>query len=258
MKTVAIAVVGTASLAASAEAGWLGFVGFAKQSGTNLFVDVFCAVGNSSDKFLNVFNLNASTSVAGGFYQAAGMGSKTWKPDAASFNSTRSSVDSFMTAGCYSGAAYNGEYYASTNTNGDPNFSGTSWNPTPASAAATIIPTLAGWYTGDPTSVDNQAMNLVAVNSGYVRIDSVATTGSGTSGSTVGSAGAIYGIWCAHLCFANSTLSSVYATWTGAASIKDGVTGSTSWQGSTLVIPAPSALALLSLAGIANRRRREG
>ena len=256
MKNVAIAVVGTASLAASAEAGWLGFVGFAKQSGTNLFVDVFCGVSNSRDKFLSVFNLTASTTAPGGFYQQPGLATKTWKPDAAGFNSTRSSVDSFMTAGCFSGAAYGGEYYASTNTNGDPNFTGTSWNATPASAAATTIPALAGWYTGDPTSVDNQAINLAAANSGYVRIDSVATPGSGSSGSTVGSAGATYGIWCAHLCFANSTLSSVYATWTGAASIKDGVVGSTSWQGSTLVIPAPSALALLSLAGITNRRRR--
>jgi len=258
MKTVTVAVVGTASLVASADAGWLGFVAFAKQSGANVMVDIFCGVSNSSDKFLSVFNLNASTTAPGGFYQQAGFYTKTWRPDAVNFTDTRSSVDSFMTAGCYSGAAYGGEYYASANTNGDPNFTGTSWNASPASAAATTIPALAGWYTGDPTSVDNQAINLAAANSGYVRIDSVATSGNGTSGSTVGSAGAIYGIWCAHLCFANSTLSSVYATWTGAASIKDGVTGSTSWQGSTLVIPAPSALALLSLAGIANRRRREG
>ena len=261
MKNVAIAVVGTASLAASAEAGWLGFVGFAKQSGTNLFVDVFCAVGNSSDKFLNVFNLTASTTAPGGFYQQAGYYTKTWRPDAVNFTDTRSSVDSFMTAGCYSGAAYGGEYYASTNTNGDPNFTGTSWNATPASAAATTIPALAGWYTGDPTSVDNQAINMATSwGAGYTRFDSSATAASGSTGATVGSAGATYGIWCSHLVVAgtlNANLMSSLISWNGAASIKDGVAGTTSQGQSTFAaVPAPGAIALVGLAGFASRRRR--
>ena len=240
MKNVAIAVVGTASLAASAEAGWLGFVGFAKQSGTNLFVDVFCGVSNFSDKFLSVFNLNASTSVAGGFYQAAGMGSKTWKPDAANFNSTRSSVDSFMTAGCFSGAAYGGEYYASTNTNGDPNFTGTSWSPTPASPAATTIPALAGWYTGDPTSIDNSAESIVGLQN--------RTNGTGADGAN-------FGIWCAHLVLTGNQVIGTDFTFSAFASIKDGVSGAVS-QASSSFVPAPGALALLGLAGFAARRRR--
>ena len=260
MKTVAIAVVGTASLVASADAGWLGFVAFAKQSGANIMVDIFCGVQNSSDKFLNVYNLTGSTTAAGGFYQQAGLATKTWKPDAASFNSTRSSVDSFMTAGCYSGAAYGGEYYASTNTNGDPNFTGTSWNGTPASAAATTIPALAGWYTGDPTSVDNQAMNLAANNAGYTRYDSVATAGVGSTGGSAGSSSAVNGIWCAHLVVAgslNANLMSSVISWNGAASIKDGVSGAVSQGQSTFAaVPAPGAIALVGLAGFAARRRR--
>ena len=109
MKIGFIAIVGTASLVASADAGFLGFVAFAKQSGANVMVDVFAAVQNSGDKFLNVYNLNSS----GTYVQGTGLTAKTWKPDAAGFTATRSSVDSFMTAGCYSGAAYGGEYYAS-------------------------------------------------------------------------------------------------------------------------------------------------
>jgi hypothetical protein len=179
MKIGFIAIVGTASLVASADAGFLGFVALAKQSGANVVVDIYTAVGNSSDKFLNVYNLNAST--AGGFVQQAGLATKTWKPDAASFNSTRSSVDSFMTAGTYSGGAYGGEYYASTNTNGDPNFTGNSWNASPASAAATTIPALAGWYTGDPTSVDNTTESLAAV--------------AGDRVNASGAASANFGIW---------------------------------------------------------------
>ena len=48
MKTLAIAVVGTASLVASADAGFLGFVALAKQSGANVIVDIYTAVGNPS------------------------------------------------------------------------------------------------------------------------------------------------------------------------------------------------------------------
>jgi hypothetical protein len=258
MKTLAIAVVGTASLVASADAGFLGFVALAKQSGANVIVDIYTAVGNSSDKFLNVYNLNAST--AGGFVQQAGLATKTWKPDAASFNSTRSSIDSFMTAGTYSGGAYGGEYYASTNTNGDPNFTGTSWSGTPASAAATTIPANAGWYTGDPTSVDNSAQLLAPLAVGYTRFDSGATAAQGNTLGSAGSANAQYGIWCSHLVIAgtlnNATLFDGVIAWIGSASIKDGVTGATDQRISNMAVPAPGALALLGVAGFASRRRR--
>jgi hypothetical protein len=258
MKIGFIAIVGTASLVASADAGFLGFVALAKQSGANVIVDIYTAVGNSSDKFLNVYNLNAST--AGGFVQQAGLATKTWKPDAASFNSTRSSIDSFMTAGTYSGGAYGGEYYASTNTNGDPNFTGTSWSGTPASAAATTIPANAGWYTGDPTSVDNSAQLLAPLAVGYTRFDSGATAAQGNTLGSAGSANAQYGIWCSHLVIAgtlnNATLFDGVIAWIGSASIKDGVTGATDQRISNMAVPAPGALALLGVAGFASRRRR--
>ena len=229
-KNAFIAVVGTATLVASAEAGFLGFVAFAKQSGGYVIVDIYAAVGNASDKFLNVKNLNATTSTVGGFYQAAGLTNKTWKPDAAGFTATRNSVDSFMTAGTFSGGAYGGEYYASTDSNADPYFTGTSWSPTPASPAATTIPANAGWYTGDPTSVDNAAQSLAPLSSGYTRFDSRYSYGSGGAVGSVGSMNAQYGIWCAHLVISGTlnsyNLFSYYGiTWNGCATIKDGVTG---------------------------------
>jgi len=251
MKIGFIAIVGTASLVASADAGFLGFVALAKQSGANVLVDIYTGVGNASDKFLNVYNTNASTTAAGGFFQQAGLATKTWKPDAANFNSTRSSVDSFMTAGTYSGGAYGGEYYASTNTNGDPNFTGTSWNATPASAAATTIPALAGWYTGDPTSVDNISESLAGF-AGRVN----GTLASLTTGGGPGATNAAYGIWCAHLVVAgNNKVLGTDIQWSAFVSIKDGVTGQTS-QLSSSFVPAPGAIALLGLAGFASRRRR--
>jgi len=258
MKTLAIAIVGSASLVASADAGFLGFVGFVRTSGAYKIIDVFAGVSNSSDKFLNVYNLNAAAT--SGFYQQAGLATKTWKPDAANFNSTRSSIDSFMTAGTYSGGAYGGEYYASTNTNGDPNFTGTSWNATPASPAATTIPANAGWYTGDPTSVDNKAILLSSLSTGYTRFDTGATAASGNTAGSVGSANAQYGIWCSHIVIAgtlNANLMTSLISWSASASIKDGVTAGTDQRISTFAAtPAPGALALLGVAGFASRRRR--
>jgi MYXO-CTERM domain-containing protein len=166
-----------------------------------------------------------------------------------------------MTAGTYSGGAYGGEYYASTNTNGDPNFTGTSWSGTPASPAATTIPALAGWYTGDPTSVDNTAQLLAPLAVGYTRFDSLATAASGNTLGSAGSANAQYGIWCSHIVIAGTLNSATLfapggvIAWIGSASIKDGVTGATDQRISNMA-PAPGALALLGFAGFASRRRR--
>jgi MYXO-CTERM domain-containing protein len=147
-----------------------------------------------------------------------------------------------MTAGTYSGGSYGGEYYASTNTNGDPNFTGTSWNASPASAAATTIPALAGWYTGDPTSIDNRAESIAGLQN---RIN-------GTNAS-----GANFGIWCAHLVLTGNQVIGTDFTFSAFTSIKDGVTGAVSQASSSFQpVPAPGALALLGLAGFAARRRR--
>ena len=253
MKIAVLGMVGAASVVAAADAGFSGFVASVRTSGAYTIIDIFAGVTNASDKFLNVYNLTASTTAAGGFYQQAGLATKTWKPDAANFNSTRNSIDSFMTAGTYSGGAYGGEYYASTNTNGDPNFTGTSWNGTPASAAATTIPALAGWYTGDPTSIDNNAEAITGLTN---RVNG--TLASATSGGGPGTTGAAYGIWCSHLVitgnYAGAAAFSV-VQFSAYASIKDGVTGATS-QLSSSFAPAPGAIALLGFAGFASRRRR--
>ena len=260
MKKIAfIAIVGSTTLAASAEAEFLGFVAFAKQSGGYVIVDIYAAVGNASDKFLNVYNNTISTTAAGGFYQQPGLTTKTWKPDAWNLASSRSSIDSFLTVGCYSGAAYGGEYYASASTHSS--FPGTYWNATPSSPAATTIPSYDSWYTTDPTSIDNRAILLSAISAGYTRFDSVATAGgNGGTAGTVGSAGAQYGIWCSHIVIAgtlNANLMTSLISWSASASIKDGVSGATTQAISTFAaVPAPGALALLGVAGFASRRRR--
>jgi uncharacterized protein (TIGR03382 family) len=238
MKTVLFVAAAASAVVASADAGFLGFVASSRTVGAVTVIDIFAGVQNANDKFLNVYNTTSN----GVFVQKAGLANKTWKPDAAGFTSTRNTLDdSFMTAGTFSGGAYGGEYYASTNTNGDPNFTGTSWNATPASAAATTIPALAGWYTGDPTSVDNNAESLAGL------VGRVNGTGA---------ASANFGIWCAHLVLTGNKVIGTDFTFSAFTSIKDGVSGAVSQSSSNFPVPAPGAIALLGLAGLSARRRR--
>jgi len=248
MKTVLFVAAAASAVVASADAGFLGFVASSRTFGAYTVVDIFAGVQNAGDKFLNVYNTTSN----GVFFQATGLANKTWKPDSANFNSTRNSIDSFMTAGTYSGGSYGGEYYASTNTNGDPNFTGNSWNASPASAAATTIPALAGWYTGDPTSVDNSAESLAGLAGRVNGTSATAVSGGDLANNTT----ATFGIWCAHLVIAgNNKVLGTDIQWSAFVSIKDGVTGQTS-QLSSSFVPAPGAIALLGLAGFASRRRR--
>jgi MYXO-CTERM domain-containing protein len=238
MKTVLFIATAASAIVTSADAGFLGFVGSVRNVGGNTVIDVFAGVSNASDKFLNVYNTVSN----GVFVQKAGLATKTWKPDTAGFTSTRNTLDdSFMTAGTFSGGQYGGEYYASANTNGDPNFTGSSWNATPASPAATTIPNLAGWYTGDPTSVDNVSESIA----GLVNRQNLS-----------GGESATRGIWCAHFVVAGNNATINFSAF---ASIKDGISGAVSQvqsSGSFNPVPAPGALALLGLAGFASRRRR--
>jgi hypothetical protein len=252
MKHALIAVVGAASIVAGADAGFAGWVAYSRNVGANTVIDVFAAVTNASDKFLNVYNLQTN----GTFVQKAGLATKTWKPDVAGFTSTRNtSDDSFMTAGTFSGGAYAGEFYASSNSNADPNFTGTSWNGNPASPAATTIPNLAGWYTGDPTSVDNNAELMSAWAGNFTRMNSTLVSTAGGYNAPANSYSATYGIWVSHLVVAgNNKLIGIDFTWRLSASIKDGVTGATTQA--TYFTPAPGALAILGLAGLSSRRRR--
>ena len=252
MKTL-IAVVGAAAVVASADAGLAGFVAYSRNVGANTVIDIFAATTNASDKFLNVYN----TASSGVFVQKAGLATKTWKPDVAGFTSTRNtSDDSFMTAGTFSGGAYGGEYYASSNSNADPNFTGSSWSATPASPAATTIPNNAGWYTGDPTSVDNNAELMSAWAGSFGRTNSVLVSGFGGYSAPANSNAALNGIWISHLVVAgNNKVIGTDFTFAASASIKDGANGATT-QARYQFVPAPGAIALLGVAGFASRRRR--
>lgn len=184
------------ALSHGASAGLTGFVAYSRNVGPNTVIDVFAAVTNPSDRFLNVYDTVSS----GVFLQTPTLTGKAWRPEIPGLISRRDgSNDSFMTAGTYGGSSYGGEYFASQFTTADPNFTGTSWNATPGSDPATVIPNLAGWYIGNPTVVDMQAEEMSAWAGPYARTNSTLISATGGYSAPSNSNAAAYGIWCAHL-----------------------------------------------------------
>ncbi len=223
---------------ASADAGVLGYSFFYRTaSNGNTVVDIFTVVSNASDRLLNVYSVNFTTTQGGAtattFVQQAGVNTSGWKPDGSSTRSNN--IDSFMTIGVDGGAQSGGEYYASLGTAPDGNF--TNW-----SSLAPTVPANAGWFLSPPTLPDNVAESMNGMSG--VRLNTGAATVSNL------------GIWCAHLVMAPGSASGGW--WALSSAVKDGLTGATvtTTLGPTFFFPTPSALALLGMAGFSSRRRR--
>ena len=229
-----------ALLACSASsAGFVGWVGVARAAPgapNYVMVDIFAGVSNASDRFLNAYDMTITTTATGGFFQSSDPASKAFRPDTENYSASRNSVDSFVTAGGIFPGDPQGPYYASAYTAGDPNFTG--YTPSAISTPQNSFPALAGWYTSDPTAVDNAATNLSQINN---------RQGAST----------IYGIWVGHM-VVRREVPAATITWNGYASIKDGVTGATDqgYSSQVFTAPAPGAAALAALAGLAGGRRR--
>ena len=234
MKIGFIAVLGTASLVASADAGILGFAAFSRTaSNGNKVVDLVAVSNSATDKVLNAFNVQTSST----FIQLTGAATRGFKPDAAS--STRSNiVDSFCTIGVDGGAPYEGQYYASGATGADGGFT-SGWT-----TLGTTMPTNAGWFVSPPTLPDGASESLATFTGDRVN-------------SNAGAAAGTFGIWLGHWVFAGSTNSALISLTISAQVGGQTVTASVTNFEQLGVIPAPGALALLSLAGVASRRRRD-
>jgi hypothetical protein len=196
-------------------------------------------MSNASDRLLNVYNANLTTTSGGStlstYVQQAGTATRGWKPDATTSTRTND-VDSFMTIGVDGGAPYEGQYYASAGTGADGNF--TNW-----SSLAPTVPVNAGWFLSPPTLPGNVAESMAGIVG--LRVNSSTAAG-----------GSNLGVWCAHLVIASGSVGARW--WNATAASKDGITGVTVTNTATfrLAVPAPGALALLGVAGFASRRRR--
>ena len=216
------------SAGTAASADFVSFEGAANEVGDFTVITMY-AVYDTADVALNVFNAQIVTSDNGGFNQSDvqnGAGG-TWSPNASldiPFFSD-STVDSFATIGYSVGSGNPGA--ATNGTALDPSFLEAS------GGLGAFVPASAGWYNGNPTN-DQVAMS----QGGY---DYAVFVGQFTfATSRVAAAGAenffIFD------CEMGSKDASGGVFFGGDAYI---------WQ-----VPAPGALALLGLGGLATRRRR--
>lgn len=249
MKRAVLAASAASVAASAAHAGFLGFSGFSRIAGNgNRVIDVFVVVSNSGDRLLNVYDgnirNNLGSSGASSFIQQAGLGTRGWKPDAAT-SSRANTTDSFCTLGVQGGVAYEGQYYASGATGADGGFT-SGWT-----TLGNQMPAGAGWFLAPPTLPDNQAEALAGVSG--ARIDQNAAA-----------AGGGFGIWCAHLVMSGAATNAQGALasclWTLSAAIKDAqsqqISAGTATDLNLIPIPAPGALGAAWLLRIGRHCRR--
>ncbi|MFO0962042.1 MAG: hypothetical protein U0625_03955 [Phycisphaerales bacterium] len=229
MKLACIALVATASLASAADAGFTGWVGMVRNTGTHILVDVYAGMSASTDKLLNAFNMNIALSNGVQFVQGSTAATNKWRPTLGVANID--DIDSFVTMGGYNDG---GVWYCGDATTPDPNFTNY------ATANATTIPPNAGWFSSVPNSPQIVAIPLLS-QPGFI---------------TGGSDSASFGVWIAHFAFARDVLpqTGFSIMMAGSAAFNSGT--NTFDQRNLWITPAPGALALLGLAGLAPRRRR--
>ncbi len=225
-----IGLIGAASLAAAANAGFTGWQAIVRANGAQTYVDVFAGFNTAGDKLLNVFNMNISLTGGAAFVQQTGVAASKWKP--VDDTSNNNLADSFVTLGGFDGG--DGNMYTSYSTAGDPNFT----NYTTSNQ--TTIPALAGWYNGVPTATDILAIDV--------------STFSGWSGAKEGAAGSL-SVWVGHFLVNKAVTDNTWSlSFSGSAAFNTGTNAADTR--SFHAVPAPGAFALLGLAGMASRRRR--
>ena len=185
--------------------------------------DLYMSSDDSADTLLNVFNMNlASTAQVDYFQSATGTG---WLPNNLGGifdNPAIRLADSFVTIGGFAQDTLIPEQApgAGSGSGLDPNFGG---NNAAAPGA------LAGWFNSSPPNLNGQ-------------VGAVANTTGGTS----------LGVMVARFTYDGAfdlIGTTLEVTW------NQGL-GTGGQQGAFTVTPAPGALALLGLAGVAGRRRR--
>jgi len=279
MKTRSIGVLGAASTAAAmfvasgASADFIGWTSSTRAVTGGYLVNVFAATNASTDVILNVSGGSVglptagfiTTNSTGGFKQGTGAlsvfapsGSQNW-----------TTLDSFLTVG--------GGFNTTTNawlgngaTAGDPPWNVT-YTDTDTGEATTVssfntqdnasgftnpntssIPATGGWFIAGSTSPARSLASLGAARNAYV-----SAGGVNYGASSAAAAAATNGFLVAQLYVAELT-GTKFIDWKMSATLRraDGTTSNASFQFRVGEIPAPGALALLGLAGVASRRRR--
>jgi len=240
-----------AAITASANAAFLGFGARSDTVtvGANTYtrIDVYAMFDGANDKLLSVFDANISLVGATQYYQSGSGALRSWDVSAQFDSETGTffnNADSFVTIGASSPQFDSdlGEWFNANPVNPDPNFTSTSWQ---GAGSLGAIPVLAGWFNPNPNGNEFGIHNQAVAVSGLTDNPS-----GGTLGVMVGRF-SVLGI--------PADTSSRLLNFN--AKVKwnlIGQSGSQDGQDSQVFkyVPAPGALALLGLAGLAGRRRR--
>lgn len=245
------------AFASTANADFLGWTASSRSVSGGYLVNVFAVTNSATDRLFNVYGSNAGspnagfvrTNAAGGFRQGAG----TQSVFAAEAFQSSDTLDSFLTVGAFWDEA-SGTWGADSATAGDPawmvsyTFNNITRTPNSFSVRSSgfgfpgfvnpntnSVPATAGWYL---TGASAQAYDLSVLPNRIASSNAAAAAGN-------------YGMMVAQL-----YLSSLDLDWKMGATI--GRADSTASQGtySLQIVPAPGALALLGLAGLAGNQRR--
>jgi MYXO-CTERM domain-containing protein len=252
--------VASLTLASAASADFVGWTSSVRSVSGGYLVNIFAATNNSSDVILNVYGGTAgqpsagsiTTNSAGGFLQGAGT-QGVWAP-VGSQNWT--TLDSFLTIG----GGFNTTsqaFLANGNTAGDP-----PWNVTytdtdtgeTASANAFNTPSNESGFT-------NPYLNNIPATGGFFIAGTSSPARSLTSlganrsvSSNAAAAAASFGMLVGQFYVAQLSSEAVKFTNMGATLRRSD--NSLSQAAFNVTVPAPGALALLGVAGLASGRRR--
>ena len=245
------------ALASNANADFVGWTASSRAVSGGYLVNVFAVTNSATDRLFNVYGSNPGspnagfvrTNAAGGFLQGTG----TQSVFASDGYQSSDTLDSFLTVGAYWDAATS-SWASEFATTGDPawnvsyTFNGITRNPNSFSARSNTfpnpgfvnpnvnsVPATAGWYL---TGASAQAYDLSVLPNRIASSNAAAASGA-------------YGMMVAQL-----YLSSLDLDWKMGATM--GRADNTASQGTYAlqIVPAPGALALLGVAGLAGSRRR--
>lgn len=215
-----------AALTASANAAFLGLACISDTvnvSGVDyLRVEVYAMFEATNEKVLNVFNANIGLEGASSFYHSGGEGNETWAPSGTNVADSRCSIGPLIGG----------------SVNPDPNF--TNWNWDNGEDPNLPPAPNAGWFTTNPNGGQNAAAAVAGLT-------------ENNTGSNLGVRLGRFSILAAGDSSNRRLIFDIELKWNVV-----GQTGSTNGADSEIFkyVPAPGAMALLGLAGLAGRRRR--
>lgn len=230
MKNFVIAGICSLAAAGAASAAFTGIAVNEYAVGDKCVADIYVTFDTAADVLLNVFNVNAS--LDGGFGQLTHnnlVPGPSWSPTFVTPG--MESMDTFVTIGGQPGFA--------NSTNADPNWGAAGFNQAG-------IPALAGWFNSNPPNLQGQAQGGLDLSN---------LTGSKTYEGA--------GTFVMRLVISQALLTDngLSFTFNGSLTYNQGlgtdpIQPNFTFTNQLWAIPAPGALALLGLAGLAGGRRR--